>query len=124
MSACHAVTQVLREWTRVNQQALEELTPLVYPELRQLTAAYLPDERPDHTPQPTALVHEAYLRLVDQQHPSWHSRSHFFGTAAYLTRQILVDHARRHQAGKRAGHKVSPGIRASVVRFFRVHLRG
>jgi len=52
MSACHAVTQVLREWTRVNQQALEELTPLVYPELRQLTAAYLPDERPDHTPQP------------------------------------------------------------------------
>ena len=120
MSACHAVTQVLREWTRVNQQALEELTPL-YPELRQLTAAYLPDERPDQTPQPTALVHEAYLRLVDQQHASWHSRSHFFATAAH---QILVDHGRRHQAGKRAGHKVSPGIRASAVRFFRVHLRG
>jgi RNA polymerase sigma factor (TIGR02999 family) len=103
----HDVTQLLGEWASGNQQALDKLTPLVYGELRQLAARYLRGERPDHTLQPTALVHEAYLRLVDQQNPSWQNRSHFFGVAAHLMRQILVDHARRRQAGKRAGHKVS-----------------
>jgi len=107
MSAGHKITKLLRDWATGNQQALEELTPLVYAELRQLAAAYLRNERRDHTLQPTALVHEAYLRLVDQQHPSWQNRSHFFGVAARLMRQILVDHARRRQAGKRAGRKVS-----------------
>ena len=82
-------------------------TPLVYRELRQLAASCLRKERQGHTLQPTALVHEAYLRLVDQKNPNWQSRSHFFGVAARLMRQILVDHARKKHAGKRAGIKVS-----------------
>ena len=106
MSDTHEVTQLLAEWARGNQNALDDLTPLVYRELRQLAAAYLRKERQDHTLQPTALVHEAYLRLVDQKNPTWQHRSHFFGVAARLMRQILVDYARRRQAGKRAGLKV------------------
>ena len=77
--------------------------PLVYGELRQLAAAYLRGERQGHTLQPTALVHEAYLRLVDQSTPDWQSRSHFYGVAARVMRQVLVDHARRKRAKKRAG---------------------
>jgi RNA polymerase sigma-70 factor, ECF subfamily len=107
MSAGHEVTQLLAEWANGSQQALEQLTPLIYGELRQLAAAYLRKERPDHTLQPTALVHEAYLRLVDQRDPSWQNRSHFYGVAAHLMRQILVDHARRRHAAKREAHKVS-----------------
>ncbi len=103
----HEVTRLLAEWGKGNQQALEDLTPLVYRELRQLAASYLRKESPGHTLQPTALVHEAYLRLVDQKNPDWQGRSHFFGVAARLMRQILVDHARRRQAGKRAMRKVS-----------------
>jgi len=102
----HGVTLLLAEWAKGNQQALDDLTPLVYRELRQLAARYLRKERQEHTLQPTALVHEAYLRLVDQSNPAWQSRSHFFGVAARLMRQILVDHARRKHAGKRAGLKV------------------
>jgi RNA polymerase sigma factor (TIGR02999 family) len=100
------VTLLLAEWAKGNQQALDDLTPLVYRELRQLAASYLRKERLGHTLQPTALVHEAYMRLVDQTSPTWQSRSHFFGVAARLMRQILVDHARRKHAGKRAGIKV------------------
>jgi RNA polymerase sigma-70 factor, ECF subfamily len=107
MSAGHEVTQLLAEWANGSPQALEQLTPLIYGELRQLAAAYLRKERPDHTLQPTALVHEAYLRLVDQRDPSWQNRSHFYGVAAHLMRQILVDHARRRHAAKRDAHKVS-----------------
>jgi RNA polymerase sigma-70 factor (ECF subfamily) len=107
MSETHEVTRLLAEWAKGNQHALDDLTPLVYRELRQLAASYLRKERQGHTLQPTALVHEAYLRLVDQTNPTWQSRSHFFGVAARLMRQILVDHARRKQAGKRAGLKVS-----------------
>jgi RNA polymerase sigma-70 factor, ECF subfamily len=107
MSDTHEVTLLLAEWARGNQQALDDLTPLVYRELRQLAVSYLRKERQGHTLQPTALVHEAYLRLVDQTSPSWQSRSHFFGVAARLMRQILVDHARRKRAGKRGGLKVS-----------------
>jgi RNA polymerase sigma-70 factor, ECF subfamily len=106
MSATHEVTLLLSQWAEGNQQALNELTPLVYKELRQLAANYLRKERQGHTLQPTALVHEAYLRLVDQKKPDWQNRSHFYGVAARLMRQILVDHARRKQAGKRAGLKV------------------
>ena len=106
MSATHEVTLLLAEWARGNQQALNELTPLVYKELRQLAASYLRKERHGHTLQPTALVHEAYLRLVDQKNPNWQNRSHFYGVAARLMRQILVDHARRKGAAKRAGLKV------------------
>ena len=106
MSDTHEVTSLLAEWAKGNQKALDELTPLVYKELRQLAASYLRKERLGHTLQPTALVHEAYLRLVDQTNPNWQSRSHFYGVAARLMRQILVDHARRKLAGKRAGLKV------------------
>ena len=103
MSQTHAVTGLLRDWVRGNQQALADLTPLVYAELRQLAAYYLRRERQGHTLQPTALVHEAYMRLVDQSQPNWENRSHFYGIAARLMRQILVDHARRRDADKRAG---------------------
>lgn len=104
--ATHEVTLLLAEWANGNQRALDELTPLVYKELRKLAAGYLRKEVKNHTLQPTALVHEAYLRLVNQQIPSCQSRSHFFGVAARLMRQILVDHARRRQAGKRAALKI------------------
>ena len=107
MSATHDVTRLLAEWAKGDQQALEELTPLVYRELRQLAASCLRRERQDHTLEPTAIVHEAYLRLVGQKHPSWQSRSHFFGVAARLMRQVLVDHARKKRAGKRAGQRVT-----------------
>jgi RNA polymerase sigma-70 factor, ECF subfamily len=106
MSADHEVTELLVEWATGNRQALDELTPLVYGELRRLAASYLRRERPDHTLQPTALVHEAYLRLVDQRNPSWQNRSHFFRVASHLMRQILVDHARRRRTAKRAGRNV------------------
>jgi RNA polymerase sigma-70 factor (ECF subfamily) len=107
MSDTHEVTLLLAEWAKGNQNALNELTPLVYRELRQLAAAYLRRERQGHTLQPTAVVHEAYLRLVDQTNPNWQNRSHFYGVAARLMRQILVDHARRKNARKRGGLKVS-----------------
>jgi RNA polymerase sigma-70 factor (ECF subfamily) len=107
MSSSPEVTRLLAQWAKGNQQALDNLAPLVYEELRQLAASCLRKERQGHTLQPTALVHEAYLRLVDQKNPNWQSRSHFFGVAARLMRQILVDHARKKHAGKRAGMKVS-----------------
>jgi RNA polymerase sigma factor (TIGR02999 family) len=106
MSSTHEVTLLLASWAKGNHEALNELTPLVYRELRQLAASYLRKERQGHTLQPTALVHEAYLRLVDQSNPNWQNRSHFYGVAARLMRQILVDHARRKQASKRAGQNV------------------
>jgi RNA polymerase sigma factor (TIGR02999 family) len=107
MSASHEVTRLLIDWTNGDAQALDQLMPLVYRDLRQLAAGYLGRERSDHTLQPTALVHEAYLRLVDQKAAAWQNRSHFYGVAARLMRQILVDHARRRRAGKRWCHKVS-----------------
>jgi RNA polymerase sigma-70 factor, ECF subfamily len=82
---------------------MDLLVPLVYDEIRRLAQSYLRDERSADTLQPTALVHEAYLRLVGQNLPDWESRSHFFGVAAHLMRQILVDHARRHKSAKRGG---------------------
>ena len=105
-SATHDVTRLLAEWANGDEQALDKLTPVVYRELRRLAASYLRKERQGHTLQPTALVHEAYIRLVDQKNPTWQSRSHFFGVAARVMRQILVDHARRRQAAKRAGANV------------------
>ena len=95
------VTALLDEWSRGNQAARDELLPLVYAELRRIAARQLGRERIGHTLQPTALVHEAYLRLVDQRRVDWQSRAHFFGVAAQIMRRILVDHARRHGAGKR-----------------------
>jgi RNA polymerase sigma factor (TIGR02999 family) len=97
------VTLLLRAWAQGSRPALEELTQLVYAELRRLASAYLRREEPGHTLQPTALVHEAYLRLVDASVPDWQSRAHFYGVAAHLMRQILVDHAREQNAVKRGG---------------------
>src|SRR5215471_21869210 len=94
------VTVLLQRFARGDQSALDQVLPVVYSELRQLAAGYLRNERPNHTLQPTALVHEAYLRLVDQKSSTWQNRSHFFGVAAHLMRQILVDYARRRQAAK------------------------
>lgn len=101
------MTLLLARWADGDQQALEDLTPLVYKELRRLAASYLRKERKGHTLRPTALVHEAYLRLVNQSNPRWEDRSHFYGVAARLMRQILVEHARRKQAMKRAARTVS-----------------
>lgn len=107
MSASHEITELLAQWAEGNQQALADLTPRIYRELRQLAAGYLRKERSDHSLQPTALVHEAYLRLVDQkQTPSCQNRSHFFAIAARLMRQVLVDHARRRHTDKRGGQRV------------------
>lgn len=95
------VTALLDDWSRGNRDALQQLLPVVYGELRRIAARQLRAERVGHTLQPTALVHEAYLRLVDQRHVDWHDRAHFFGVAAEVMRRILVDHARRHHANKR-----------------------
>jgi RNA polymerase sigma factor (TIGR02999 family) len=100
------VTQLLLDWQRGNKRALDQLMPLVYRELRKLAASYLKDERRNHTLQPTALIHESYLRMVEQDMPEWKSRAHFFGVAARLMRQILVDHARLRGAVKRGGEYV------------------
>lgn len=96
------VTRLLRASSEGDPAAEAELIPLVYEELRLRAAGYMRIERPDHTLQPTALVHEAYLKLVGQD-ANWQNRSHFFGVAAQQMRRILVDHARRHRAAKRAG---------------------
>jgi RNA polymerase sigma factor (TIGR02999 family) len=97
------VTDLLARWRSGNREALDALMPLVYAELRRLARQYLRQERPGHTLQCTALVHEAYVRLVGQNLPEWNSRAHFFGVAARLMRQILVDHARARRAAKRGG---------------------
>jgi RNA polymerase sigma-70 factor, ECF subfamily len=97
------VTTLLISWSQGSESALKELTPLIYAELRRLADHYLRRERPGHTLQPTALVNEAYIRLVRQDLPDWKSRAHFFGVAAQIMRQILVDHARRFRAAKRGG---------------------
>ena len=98
-----AVSRMLRAWGGGDLQARDELVPLVYRELRQRAGAYLRRERPDHTLQPTALVHEAYLRLMGQERVRWQNRAQFFGVAAQMMRRILVDHARAHRAAKRPG---------------------
>jgi RNA polymerase sigma-70 factor, ECF subfamily len=95
------ITALLGDWSRGNGAALAEVLPLVYAELRRVAARQLRNERADHTLQPTALVHEVYMRLVDQRRVDWQNRTHFFGVAAQLMRRILVDHARRHGASKR-----------------------
>ena len=95
------VTQLLADWNRGETGALERLMPVVYDELRRLAAKSLRSEKPGHTLQPTALIHEAYLRLVDQRLPAFESRAHFFGVASRLMRQVLVDHARARVAAKR-----------------------
>ena len=97
------VTRLLKDWTNGQEQALDRLVPQIHSELRKLAASYLRKERPDHTLQPTALVNEAFLKLIDQRAVKWQNRAHFFGIAAQAMRRILVDHARAHAADKRGG---------------------
>jgi len=97
------ITHLLLRWSRGDRAALDQLMPVVYEELRKLAHGYLRRERPDHTLQPTALINEAYLRLVKQDFPEWQSRRHFYSVAAQLMRQILVEHARTRAADKRGG---------------------
>src|SRR5215831_13724302 len=97
------VTRLLHNWSSGDANALNELAPLVYEELHRIAGSLLAGERPGHTLQATALVHEAYIRLVEQDQPEWHSRAHFTAVASHYMRQILVDHARKRHAAKR-GH--------------------
>jgi len=97
------ITELLRAWSGGDPAARDRLIPLVYDDLRRCAAAHLRHERRGHTLQPTALVHEAYVRLVDQRRPAWQNRAQFFGVAAELMRRILVDRARAHRAKKRSG---------------------
>jgi RNA polymerase sigma factor (TIGR02999 family) len=99
----HEVTQLLLAWSDGDHTALDKLTPLVYEELRRMAHRYMSHERPGHTLQTTALVNEAYLRLVNREAVQWQNRAHFFGIAAQVMRHILVDHARSHAYKKRGG---------------------
>ena len=101
MTASRDVTGLLDDWARGDAGALDRLLPVVYQELRRIAARQLRRERRGHTLQPTALVHEAYVKLVDQRHVDFRGRAHFFGVASQVMRRLLVDHARRHNADKR-----------------------
>lgn len=109
------VTQTFLRWRQGDAGALDALLPLVYGEMRRLAAGYLRDERVGHTLQPTALAHEAYLRLLDQRHVSWQNRAHFMGLAAQAMRRILTDHARRRGAQKRGGDAVHVALEDADV---------
>ena len=102
-ASSHEVTRLLLEWRNGDKSALDKLIPLVYEEMHRLAKRYMAHQSPGHTLQTTALVDEAYLRLVDQTHTHWKSRAQFFGIAAQLMRRILVDHARSHLYAKRGG---------------------
>jgi RNA polymerase sigma factor (TIGR02999 family) len=99
----NSISVLLKAWSGGDLQARDDLLPLVYLELRRCARSYLRQERPDHTLQPTALVHEAYVRLAGQDRVVWKNRAHFFGIAAQMMRRILVDHAREHRSAKRPG---------------------
>lgn len=104
------ITQLLERWSHGDEEALDQLMPLVYDELHRLAGAYLRREQREHTLQPTALVNEAYLKLVDQRHPNWQNRAQFFGVAAQMMRRILIDHARRHYSSKRGGDRFNVSL--------------
>lgn len=105
------ITQLLERWSQGDEEALDQLMPLVYDELHRLAGAYLRRERREHTLQPTALVNEAYLKLVRQRNTQWQNRAQFFGVAAQLMRRILVDHARANYADKRGGDRVNVSLK-------------
>lgn len=108
------ITRILQELRAGDERAADKLFPFVYDELRRLAAAYFSRERRDHTLQPTALVHEAYLRLIDHKDVRWQNRAHFFGVAATMMRRILVDHARAHQTEKHGGNRTRITLDKSV----------
>lgn len=102
-TSAHQVTQLLLDWSSGNQAALDKLIPLVHRELHRLAHHYMRQEKPGHTLQTTALVNEAYLKLIDQRQVHWKNRAHFFALSAQLMRRILVDHARKRKYAKRGG---------------------
>src|SRR5882762_637746 len=106
-SSPHSVTALLLDWSDGNKESLDKLIPVVYHELRRQAARHLRRERREHTLQTTDLIHEAYLRLVDQKNVRWQNRAHFFAIAAQAMRRILVDHARRRHRAKRGGSAIS-----------------
>jgi len=114
-SATHHVTQLLVAWGDGDKAALDELMPLVYEELRRLARRYLRKERVGHTLQTTALVNEAYLRLIDQSSVHWQNRTHFFAVAAQLMRRILVDHARTRVRVKRGGNAIKVSLDEAIA---------
>lgn len=114
-SVTNDVTRLLGELRNGNEDAVAKLVPLLYRELRRLAGAYLSSERRNHTLQPTALVHEAYLRLVDQRDVQWQNRQHFFGIAAQVMRRVLLDHARGHEAVKRGGAVPKVSLEEAIV---------
>ena len=111
------VTQLLADLRKGKPEAASKLMPLVYEELRRLARHYMWQERPDHTLQPTALVHEAYLRLVGQERVNWQSRAHFLGLAGQMMRRILVDYARAHQTDKRGGRQIEVSLEEELEMF-------
>jgi RNA polymerase sigma factor (TIGR02999 family) len=113
------VTQLLINWGNGDESAPDEMLPLVYEELRRLAGYYMSRERSDHTLQPTALVHEAYLRLIDQRHVDWKNRAQFFGLAANMMRRVLVNHARDRAAAKRGGDAQKVSLSMAVDSFER-----
>jgi RNA polymerase sigma factor (TIGR02999 family) len=106
----HEVTQILHDWSGGDQNAPERLMPLVYDEMRRLARSFLARERGGHTLQPTALVNEAYLRLVDQTRVNWQNRAHFYSIASSMMRRVLIDHARAHATEKRGGTAIHLSI--------------
>lgn len=109
------VTRLLRSWSDGDRQALEELSGLVYADLHRLAESYLRRERPGHTLQPTALIHESFLRLLSGAPKDWEGKAHFYGIAARVMRQVLVEHARRHRAGKRGGSAVRVSLDEGIA---------
>jgi len=111
----HDVTGLLIQLSEGNKQVVNEIFPLIYGELKKTAVNYLRHERVSHTLQPTALVHEAYLKLIDHTRINWQNRAHFLGMAATMMRQILIDHARRHRAEKRGGENENLPLEDSIV---------
>jgi RNA polymerase sigma factor (TIGR02999 family) len=109
------VTALLLDWSHGDEKALNLLTPLVYDELKKLASRQLRRERPGHTLQSTALVHEAYLKLIDQNRVQWHDREHFFAVASQIIRRILVSHARGRNSSKRGGGKTMLAFDESIA---------
>jgi RNA polymerase sigma factor (TIGR02999 family) len=109
------VTEMLHDWSNGDREVFDQLVPVVYEELRRQAARYLRRERPGHTLQTTALIHEAYIRLIDQKNVHWQNRAHFFAIAAELMRRILVDHARSHQAAKRGGGDINLPLEEAMI---------
>lgn len=114
-SSTHEVTLLLRAWSEGNEESLDRLAPLVYHELHRIAGRLMARERPNHTLQPTALINEAYLRLVDSEQAGWKDRAHFFALCARAMRRILVDHARSRGSAKRGGGEILMPLKEALV---------